>query len=120
MYSSTTPSLGNYVGNPIVGLITGTPAGAGTVYVTTSQCDSGPTGPISGCQPFLFPVDIKTNAPGFEHDPPQFSQLAHLLPFTWDDKWAESRGPEGVSGLVQPASSCSARAARPRRVPSRS
>jgi hypothetical protein len=58
VYSSTTPSLGNYVGNPIVGLITGTPAGAGTVYVTTSQCDSGPTGPINGCQPFLFPVDI--------------------------------------------------------------
>ncbi len=64
VYSSTTPSLGNYVGNPIVGLITGTPAGTGTVYVTTTQCDSGPTGRITGCQPFLFPVDIKTNAPG--------------------------------------------------------
>jgi hypothetical protein len=63
VYSSTTPSLGHYVGNPIVGLITGTPATTGTVYVTTTQCDRG-QGPISGCQPFLFPVDIKTNAPG--------------------------------------------------------
>jgi len=64
VYSSTSPSLNNYVGNPIVGLITGTPAGTGTVYVTTTQCDSGPTGPITGCRPFLFPIDIKTNAPG--------------------------------------------------------
>jgi hypothetical protein len=64
VYSSTTPSLGNYLGNPIVGVITGTPASTGTVYVTTTQCDSSPAGPISGCQPFLFPVDIKTNAPG--------------------------------------------------------
>ncbi len=64
VYSSTTPALGNYVGNPVVGLITGTPAGTGTVYVTTTQCDSGPTGPITGCQPFLIPIDIKTNAPG--------------------------------------------------------
>jgi hypothetical protein len=63
VYSSTTPSLGTYLGNPIVGLITGTPATTGTVYVTTTQCDRGPVGPISGCQPFLFPVDIKTNAP---------------------------------------------------------
>jgi hypothetical protein len=64
VYSSTTPSLGDYVGNPIVGLITGTPNSTGTVYVTTTQCDAGATGPITGCQPFLIPVDIKTNAPG--------------------------------------------------------
>jgi hypothetical protein len=63
VYSSTTPSSGNYVGNPIVGLITGTPATTGTVYVTTTQCDAG-SAPITGCQPFLIPVDIKTNAPG--------------------------------------------------------
>ncbi len=64
VYSSTTPSVGNHVGDPIVGLITGTPAGTGTVYVTTTQCDSAAGVPISGCQPLLFPVDIKTNAPG--------------------------------------------------------
>jgi hypothetical protein len=64
VYSSTTPSVGNHRGDPIVGLITGTPAGTGTVYVTTTQCDSAGGVPISGCQPLLFPVDIKTNAPG--------------------------------------------------------
>ena len=64
VYSSTTPSAGDYVGNPIVGLITGAPPNTGTVYVTTTQCETGPTGPISECQPLLFPIDIKTNAPG--------------------------------------------------------
>jgi hypothetical protein len=64
VYSSTTPSVGDYVGNPIVGLITGTPASAGTVYVTTTQCGTAAGAPITGCQPLLFPVDIKTNAPG--------------------------------------------------------
>jgi len=64
VYSSTTPSVGNHVGDPIVGLITGTPANTGTVYVTTTQCDRAAGVPISGCQPLLFPVDIKTNAPG--------------------------------------------------------
>ncbi|HST11911.1 MAG TPA: WD40 repeat domain-containing protein [Terriglobales bacterium] len=64
VYSSTTPSVGNYVGNPIIGLITGAPATTGTVYVTTTQCESAAGGPISGCQPLLFPIDIKSNAAG--------------------------------------------------------
>jgi hypothetical protein len=63
VYSTTMPSQNTFVGNPIVGLITGAPLTTGTVYVTTTQCDRA-GGAISGCQPFLFPVDIKTNAPG--------------------------------------------------------
>jgi hypothetical protein len=64
VYSSTTPSAGSYVGTPIIGLITGAPATTGTVFVTTTQCDSAAGGPISGCQPLLFPIDIKTNSAG--------------------------------------------------------
>ena len=64
VYSSTTPSIGKYVGDPIVGLITGTPSNTGTVYATTTQCDTAAGVPITGCQPLLFPIDIKTTAPG--------------------------------------------------------
>ena len=64
VYSSTIAPNGEHVGDPIVGLITGSPANAGTVYVTTTQCDSAAGVPISGCEPLLFPVDVKSNAPG--------------------------------------------------------
>lgn len=59
VYSSTTPSDQNYVGNPIVGLITGSPVTTGSVYVTSTQC-----GDIRGCQPLLFPIPVSTNTPG--------------------------------------------------------
>jgi hypothetical protein len=59
VYSSTTPSDQTYVGNPIVGLITGSPVTSKNVYVTTTQC-----GTINGCQPLLFPIPVKTNTPG--------------------------------------------------------
>ena len=59
VYSSTTPADQTHVGDPIVGLITGSPVTTGSVYVTTSQC-----GPITGCQPLLFAIPIKTNTPG--------------------------------------------------------
>ena len=59
VYSTTTPSDQNYVGVPIVGLITGAPVSSQNVYVTTSQC-----GTINGCQPLLFPIPVKTNTPG--------------------------------------------------------
>ncbi len=59
VYSSTTPTDQNYVGNPIVGLITGSPVTSKSVYVTTTQC-----GAINGCQPLLFPIPIKSNTPG--------------------------------------------------------
>ncbi len=59
VYSSTTPSDQTYVGDPIVGLITGSPVTSKNVFVTTMQC-----GTINGCQPLLFPIPIKTNTPG--------------------------------------------------------
>lgn len=64
VYSSTTPTINKYVGNPIVGLITGSPVTSGNVYVTTTQCDTAAGAPITGCQPLLFPISIKTNAAG--------------------------------------------------------
>jgi len=59
VYSTTTPADQDYVGNPIVGLITGPPVTSKNVFVTTTQC-----GTIPGCQPLLFPVPTKTNTPG--------------------------------------------------------
>jgi hypothetical protein len=64
VYSSTIAPNGDHVGDPIVGLITGAPANVGTVYVTTTGCDTAAGVPISGCEPLLFPIDVKTNAPG--------------------------------------------------------
>ena len=59
VYSSTNPSPNNYLGTPIIGLITGSPVTSGNVFVTTTQC-----GTINGCQPLIFPIAIKTNAAG--------------------------------------------------------
>jgi hypothetical protein len=59
VYSSTTPTDQTYVGNPITGLITGSPVTTGNAYVTTTQC-----GAINGCQPLLFPIAIKTQTAG--------------------------------------------------------
>ena len=59
VYSSINPSGSTYLGNPIIGLITGSPVTSGNVYVTTTQC-----GTINGCQPLIFPIAIKTNAAG--------------------------------------------------------
>lgn len=59
VYSSTNPSGSNYVGNPIIGLITGSAVTSGNVYVTTTQC-----GAINGCQPLVFPIAIKNNTAG--------------------------------------------------------
>jgi hypothetical protein len=64
VYSSTTPSDQMYVGNPITGLITGSPVTTGNVYVTTTQCDTAAGVPIPGCQPLLFPIAIKTQTAG--------------------------------------------------------
>jgi hypothetical protein len=63
VYSSTTPA-GTAIGSPITGLITGTPATSGTVYVTSSQCTDSNGQPINGCQPLIFPVSIKDNSVG--------------------------------------------------------
>jgi hypothetical protein len=64
VYSSTTPSDGVYVGNPITGLITGSPVTTGNVYVTTTQCDTAAGSPINGCQPLLVTIAVKTNTVG--------------------------------------------------------
>jgi len=61
VYSATTPS-GTPLGTPITGLITGSPATTGTVYVTSQCLVNGQ--PVVNCQPLIFPISIKDNSVG--------------------------------------------------------
>ncbi len=81
VYSSTTPSNGVYVGNPITGLITGSPVTTGNVYVTTTQCDTAAGSPINGCQPLLVTIASQDQHRQLQHHPSQFSKLAGIFSY---------------------------------------
>ena len=98
VYSTTMPSQDTFVGNPIVGLITGAPITTGKVYVTTTQCDTSAGGATSGCQPFLFPIDIKTNAAGVSTVLPSSPNSLIFPPAVSSSGTATSKAYLGSSG----------------------